>query len=66
MRCDARGRRGCRRGLRMGVKVPVVVRLEGTNVEEGRKIFVNSGLNFTVADGMLDADQSRGLSKGGM
>jgi succinyl-CoA synthetase beta subunit len=50
----------------MGVKVPVVVRLEGTNVEEGRKIFVNSGLNFTVADGMLDADQSRGLSKGGM
>jgi succinyl-CoA synthetase beta subunit len=39
----------------VGVKVPVVARLEGTNVEEGRKILADSGMNFTIADGMLDA-----------
>jgi len=37
------------------VRVPVVVRLEGTNVEEGKKILRESGLDFTLADGMLDA-----------
>ena len=35
--------------------MPVVVRLEGTNVEEGRQILKESGLDFTLADGMLDA-----------
>ena len=39
----------------IGVKVPVVVRLEGTNVEQGQEILRNSGLNFIVADGMKDA-----------
>jgi succinyl-CoA synthetase beta subunit len=39
----------------VGVKVPVVVRLEGTNVEEGKRILLEAGLNFTLADGMLDA-----------
>jgi succinyl-CoA synthetase beta subunit len=29
--------------------------MEGTNVEEGRKILGESGLNFTLADGMRDA-----------
>ncbi|HEY3129747.1 MAG TPA: ATP-grasp domain-containing protein, partial [Acidobacteriota bacterium] len=38
-----------------GVKVPVVVRLEGTNVEQGREILKKSGLNFAVAEGMRDA-----------
>jgi len=37
------------------IKVPVVVRLEGTNVEEGQRVIRESGLNFTVADGMKDA-----------
>jgi succinyl-CoA synthetase beta subunit len=36
------------------VNVPIVVRLEGTNVEEGRRILNESGLNFTVAIGMKD------------
>jgi succinyl-CoA synthetase beta subunit len=36
------------------VNVPIVVRLEGTNVEEGRKILNESGLDFTVAIGMRD------------
>jgi succinyl-CoA synthetase beta subunit len=40
---------------KVDVRVPVVARLEGTNVEEGRQILKTSGLNFTLADGMLDA-----------
>ncbi len=39
------------------VKVPVVLRLEGTNVEEGRKILKDSGLNFIIGDTMQDAAQ---------
>ncbi len=37
------------------VKVPIVLRLEGTNVEEGRKILEESGLNFQVGATMKDA-----------
>jgi succinyl-CoA synthetase beta subunit len=39
----------------LSVKVPIVLRLEGTNVEEGRKILKDSGLNFTVGETMQDA-----------
>jgi succinyl-CoA synthetase beta subunit len=39
----------------LNVKVPVVLRLEGTNVEEGRKILKDSGLKFLVGDTMQDA-----------
>jgi succinyl-CoA synthetase beta subunit len=39
------------------VKVPIIVRLEGTNVEQGREILNNSGLTFTVATDMQDAAQ---------
>jgi succinyl-CoA synthetase beta subunit len=37
------------------IKLPVVLRLEGTNVEEGKRILNNSGLNFVVTDTMKDA-----------
>ncbi|HWZ84434.1 MAG TPA: ADP-forming succinate--CoA ligase subunit beta [Terriglobales bacterium] len=37
------------------LQLPVVLRLEGTNVEEGKKILKESGLNFTVAETMKDA-----------
>jgi succinyl-CoA synthetase beta subunit len=55
VRCDmvARGVVGAAQNL--GVNVPVVVRLEGTNVEEGQRVIRESGLNFTVANGMRDA-----------
>ena len=55
MRCDivAKGVVAAARSL--GVKVPIVVRLEGTNVELGQQILRESGLNFTVASGMKDA-----------
>jgi succinyl-CoA synthetase beta subunit len=36
-------------------KVPFVVRLEGTNVEQGRKMLADSGLNIQTATGMTDA-----------
>jgi succinyl-CoA synthetase beta subunit len=39
----------------IGIKLPVVLRLEGTNVEQGREILKNSGFNFIVADTMKDA-----------
>ncbi|MEO8434028.1 MAG: ADP-forming succinate--CoA ligase subunit beta [Pyrinomonadaceae bacterium] len=55
VRCDmvARGVVGAAKNL--GVKVPVVVRLEGTNVEEGQRVIRESDLGFTVASGMKDA-----------
>jgi len=37
------------------IQLPIVLRLEGTNVEEGRKILKDSGLNFIVAETMKDA-----------
>jgi succinyl-CoA synthetase beta subunit len=37
------------------LQLPVVLRLEGTNVVEGKKILMESGLNFTVAETMKDA-----------
>src|SRR6201991_1156166 len=47
----------------IGVQVPIVVRLEGTNVEEGQRVIRESGLNFTVANGMKDAaDKVVGLA----
>jgi len=39
----------------IGVEVPVVVRLEGTNVEKGREVIEQSGLGFVTASGMKDA-----------
>src|SRR5438270_11202280 len=38
-----------------GIKIPVVLRLEGTNVEQGREILQKSGFNFLVAETMKDA-----------
>jgi len=39
----------------VGVKVPVVARLEGTNVEKGRKLLADSGLDIIAADDLTDA-----------
>jgi len=39
----------------VGVSVPIVVRLDGTNAEKGREMLANSGLDLTPADGMQDA-----------
>jgi len=55
MRCDIVATGVVQAAKDLGIKVPVVVRLEGTNVEEGQQILKDSGLNFIVADGMKDA-----------
>jgi succinyl-CoA synthetase beta subunit len=54
LRCDtlANGVLAAARDLE--IKVPIVVRMEGTNVELGRKILAESGFNFTVAEDMRD------------
>jgi succinyl-CoA synthetase beta subunit len=39
----------------VGLKLPLIIRLEGTNVEEGREILVASGIQFTSANTMDDA-----------
>jgi len=41
----------------VGLKVPLVVRLEGTNVEKGKQILRESGLNVIPADDLDDAAQ---------
>jgi len=41
----------------LAVKVPIVIRMEGTNVEQGKAMLAASGLNFTTADSMGEAAQ---------
>ena len=55
MRCDVVASGVVQAAKNIGVKVPIVVRLEGTNVQQGQEILRTSGLNFIVADGMKDA-----------
>ena len=57
LRCDTLARGVTEAVEEVKVKVPIVVRLEGTNVEEGRRILRESGLNFTVASGMQEGAQ---------
>jgi succinyl-CoA synthetase beta subunit len=57
VRCDMVARGVVEAAKNLGIKVPVVVRLEGTNVEEGQRVIRDSGLGFTVANGMQDAAQ---------
>jgi len=55
LRCDTLATGVVAAARELNVKVPIVVRMEGTNVELGRQILTESGLNFTVAEGMKDA-----------
>ena len=49
----------------LGVRVPIVIRMEGTNVEEGKRLLKESGLNFTTANSMGEAaEQVVALAKG--
>ena len=55
LRCDMLATGVVAAARELAVKVPIVVRMEGTNVEKGKQILQESGLNFTVADDMKDA-----------
>jgi succinyl-CoA synthetase beta subunit len=51
---------------KLGVKIPIILRLEGTNVEEGRRILKESGLNFQVGATMKEAAElAVAAAKGG-
>jgi succinyl-CoA synthetase beta subunit len=55
LRCDMLAEGVVTAAEKTGINVPVVIRMEGTNVERGRKILAQSGLNFTTASDMKDA-----------
>jgi succinyl-CoA synthetase beta subunit len=57
LRCDTLANGVVTAARELNVPVPIVVRMEGTNVELGRQILKDSGLNFTVGMDMLDAAQ---------
>ena len=55
VRCDMIANGVIKAARELGTKIPVVIRLEGTNVELGKKLLAESGLAFHPADGMRDA-----------
>ncbi|HKF51757.1 MAG TPA: ADP-forming succinate--CoA ligase subunit beta [Candidatus Acidoferrales bacterium] len=57
LRCDVLASGVVNAAKELKFKVPVVVRMEGTNVKQGQEILRSSGLNFTVAEGMRDGAQ---------
>jgi succinyl-CoA synthetase beta subunit len=57
LRCDVLATGVVAAAKELQLKVPVVVRMEGTNVEQGQQILRDSGLNFTIANGMKDGAQ---------
>lgn len=57
MKCDIIAEGVIAASKEVGLKVPLVVRLQGTNVEQGKKILAGSGLNIIPADGLTDAAQ---------
>ncbi len=57
LRCDTLATGVVEAAKKVNVDRPIIIRLEGTNVEEGRRILNESGLDFQVADGMGDASK---------
>ena len=55
MKCDTIAQGVIAAVKEVGLKVPLVVRLEGTNVELGKKILKESGLKITSAENLADA-----------
>ena len=55
LRCDVLATGVVNAARELHLQIPLVIRMEGTNVEEGRRILAESGMNFTVAKDMKDA-----------
>jgi succinyl-CoA synthetase beta subunit len=55
LRCDTLAEGVVAAVRKLSVEVPVVVRMEGTNVDRGRQILQESGMDFIVAEGLKDA-----------
>jgi len=57
LRCDVLAKGIVQAAKKTAIKIPVVIRMEGTNVDEGRKILAESGLNLINAVDIKDAAQ---------
>jgi succinyl-CoA synthetase beta subunit len=57
LRCDVLAQGVIAAVKELGVPVPIVIRMEGTNVDEGKQLLRESGMNFTTADSMDEAAQ---------
>jgi succinyl-CoA synthetase beta subunit len=55
LRCDVLAQGVIAAVTELGVPVPIVIRMEGTNVDEGKRLLRESGMNFTTADSMDEA-----------
>ena len=55
MKCDVIASGIVNAARQVGVNVPLIVRLEGTNVERGKEIIKSSGIDITTADDLNDA-----------
>src|SRR3989441_11900416 len=55
LRCDVLAQGMIAAVKELGVPVPIVIRMEGTNVEEGKRLLKESGMNFATADSMDEA-----------
>ena len=55
LRCDILAAGVVAAAKKTNIGIPVVIRMEGTNMEEGHKILEESGLNFIIGNGMKDA-----------
>ena len=58
LRCDVLAAGVIAAVRELGVPVPIVIRMKGTNVEEGKRMLAESGLNFTTADTMGEGAMS--------
>jgi len=66
LRCDVLAQGVIAAVKELGVPVPIVIRMEGTNVEEGKRLLRESELNFTTADSMGEgAEQAVALARDG-
>jgi succinyl-CoA synthetase beta subunit len=65
LRCDVLATGVVNAARELNVKVPIVVRMEGTNVAQGQQILRESKLNFTIAQGMKDGAEKAVKLAGG-
>ena len=57
LRCDILARGVVAATKKLHIKIPIVERMEGTNMEQGHQILKDSGMNFAIGDGMKDGAQ---------
>jgi succinyl-CoA synthetase beta subunit len=65
LRCDVLAEGVVQAARELGLSVPLVVRMEGTNVEQGKKILADSGLRITTANDMADGARKAVAAAGG-